>query len=87
MKKQSHFVTMLLLNPLVEPLKDYMVNEEEETLGVVFAQLVLLGKGNDEPSVRVRMGGFQHLAGKEYLYITSRFDICASSIVKLYLNR
>ena len=30
---------------------------------------------------------FRDLAGKEYRYITSRFDISATSIVELYLNR
>jgi hypothetical protein len=87
MKKHSHFVTRLLSNALVEALKDYRVDEEAEIKGVVSDQLVIIGKGKDEAGVEVRMVVFRDLAGKEYRYITSRFDISATSVVELYLNR
>jgi hypothetical protein len=85
MKAHSHFVTRLLSNAVVEALKDYQVDEEAETLGVVSDQLVFIGK--DNAGVEVRMVVFRDLAGKQYRYITSRFDITATSVVELYLNR
>jgi IS4 transposase len=85
MNKHSHFVTRLLSNAVVEALKDYQVDEELGTLGVVSDQVVFIG--NDTAGVEVRMVVFRDLAGKDYRYITSRFDIPATSVVELYLNR
>jgi hypothetical protein len=85
MKAQAHFVTRLLSNAVVEAIKDYRVDEEAETLGVISDQKVFVGK--DDAGIEVRMVVFRHLDGKEYRYSTSRFDIAATSVVELYLNR
>ena len=61
------------------------MDEETEIKCVVSDQLGFIG--NDGARVEVRMVVFRHLAGKDYRYISSRFDIPATSVVELYLNR
>jgi hypothetical protein len=85
MKKQAHFVTRLLSNALVEALKDYPVDETQELKGVVSDQKVLIGKG--DVGVELRMVVVRDLDGKDWSYITSRFDITATRVVELYLHR
>lgn len=85
MKAQAHFVTRLLSNAVVEALKDYRVDEVAELKGVVSDQLVFIGK--DEAGVELRMVVFRDLDGKDYHYITSRFDIPATQVVEVYLHR
>jgi IS4 transposase len=85
MKKQSHFVTRLRSNALVEALAHYQVDESQELKGVVSDQKVFIGKA--EAGLEVRMVVYRDLDGKDWHYITSRFDISATSVVELYLNR
>ena len=85
MKMQAHFVTRLLSNALVDALEDYRVDQTQELKGVVSDQKVFIGKG--EGGVELRMVVYRDVSGKDWHYITSRFDIAATSVVELYLNR
>lgn len=78
----SHFVTRLLKNALYWPQLDYPVSYQAEQLGVISDQQIRLGDPYTGPLFRLVV--YCGLDGKEYRYITSRFDVDSLTIVRLY---
>lgn len=51
------------------------------------AQAIKAGSQADEYELELRLVSFEALDGRTYRYLTSRFDLCAMDIVRLYLLR
>lgn len=82
-KANAHFVTRLLKNAVFEVVEEQPVPPEAAPLGLRQDQIILLG----HPQTRLRLITFQDLKGTSYQYLTSRFDLEALTIVRLYLYR
>lgn len=82
----SHFVTRLLKNAVFEVVEEKSVSPDEVQLGLLQEQVIILGRHQANP-LKLRLISFQDLKGKHYQYLTSRFDLEALTIVRLYLYR
>lgn len=85
-KAHSHFVTRLLKNAVFEVVEEKPVEQAAAQLGLLQDQTILLGQSRAKP-LKLRLISFRDLAGKRYQYLTSRFDLEALTIVRLYLYR
>jgi hypothetical protein len=85
-KARSHFVTRLLKNAVFEVVEEKPLTQDALELGLVQDHTILLGQNQARP-LELRLITFRDLAGKRYQYLTSRFDLEALTIVRLYLYR
>lgn len=84
-KRHAHLVTRLKTSASFEVLEQRLVPVAEVMSGVVSDQTVVLGSG--ENTVRLRLVVHQDPDGKEWQFLTTRFDLPAYTIVELYSYR
>lgn len=87
----SHFVTRLLKNARYQPLAELPLDPASRQVGILADQTVNLALSLSRVSatepLTLRLIRARDLAGNEYEYLTSRFDLPAQTIVQLYLYR
>lgn len=84
-KKRAHLVSRMLKSANLTLVEERVAPEGQALLGVAAYQTVQLGSGDN--TVKLRMIVFRDAKGKEWQYLTTRFDLSASVIVELYLYR
>ena len=84
-KKHAHLVTRLKKSANFEVLEQRLVPVDQVILGVVSDQTVRLG--SDDNTVKLRLVVYRDTDGKEWQYLTTRFDLAAYTIVELYSYR
>lgn len=84
-KAHSHFVTRLLKDAVYVVLENYPVRAENAAVGVVSDQKIELGQGQNAGIVRLVV--YKKLDGYEMRYITSRWEVEALNVVRLYDHR
>ena len=84
-KARAHFVTRMLKNAVWTGLEDYPLSSTEGSVGVKADQQIQLGQAHN--TVVVRMVTFQKLDGTTLHYLTSRYDVDALTVVRLYDHR
>ena len=80
--KQAHFVSRMLCGAVHVALEDYQVSMEQEAVGVVSDQKIQLGQG--QKAGTVRMVVYNKPNGTQMRYLTSRYDIDALTVVRMY---
>ncbi len=85
LKAQAHFVTRLLKNAVWTALQDYPVSPTDQAVGVQRDQQIQ--PGHSQNSLTVRMVTYKKLDGTIIHYITSRYEVDALTVVRLYDHR
>ena len=75
----------MLKNAVWTTLEDYPLLVTDQSVGVKGDQQIKLGQGHN--TVVVRMVTFQKLDGTTLHYLTSRYDVDALTVVRLYDHR
>ena len=80
--KKAHFVTRMLCGAVYVALEDYRVSLEHEAVGIVSDQKIQLGQGHKAGTVRLVV--YHKPNGTQMSYLTSRYDIDALTVVRMY---
>jgi hypothetical protein len=84
-KARAHFVTRMLKNAVWTTIEHYPLSAPNQAVGVKKDQQIQLGP--DHNTVVVRMVTYQKLDGTTMYYLTSRYDVDALMVVRLYDHR